>query len=111
MQIVAFADKSSLQCRSIRVNLAEIRLNSAKIDGGHFACLGANFVVVLPPSQENGNVLNGGTTLLNGLRILEGKRLTLALFRSEERRVGKECRSRWARSHCEKRRVCNATDA
>ena len=27
---------------------------------------------------------------------IEGKKKTVALVRSEERRVGKECRSRWA---------------
>src|SRR5438046_8757475 len=45
------------------------------------------------------------TRLASGLKIL---------FRSEERRVGKECRSRWARGHGEKKRdsgkrgVCRA---
>src|SRR5690606_39475474 len=33
-----------------------------------------------------------------------GKRLSIAPERSEERRVGKECRCRWSRSHYKKKR-------
>src|SRR5947208_7474094 len=43
-----------------------------------------------------------GSYVIDGevLAFAEGKAVPFTDFRSEERRVGKECRSRWSRYHC-----------
>src|SRR5208282_581175 len=80
MQVIAFADESSIERRSICIDLPEIWLHAAKVDGRHFARLRAHLVVLLPPFQEYRYVLHRGAALLNGHRIFERKRLALALF-------------------------------
>ena len=61
VQIVTFADESAFQRRGVGINLAEIRLYAAEIDGGDFAVLGAHGMLLLPPGDENGEVLDRGT--------------------------------------------------
>ena len=73
-----------------------------KIDKGEFA-------VVLGPSGAGKstilNILGGMDTCTTGEITVDGKRIDkyssrqLTAYRSEERRVGKECRSRWSPYH------------
>ena len=51
------------------------------------------------PRHETGVpvIISGLTRAFGSLRALDG--LSLEIMRSEERRVGKECRSRWSPYH------------
>ena len=40
-----------------------------------------------------------GDTITVAYKIVEGTKERIQLYRSEERRVGKECRSRWSPYH------------
>src|SRR5699024_11821645 len=63
----------------------------------------ADFVIIDPfyymDYERNTSKTTGGdaTNTSNKLRRLAGKTETVIIARSEERRVGKECRCRWAR--------------
>src|SRR5688572_5272447 len=65
---------------------------------------GINDEVVLDNSIVNGNYLvklpvGSNSVTIQRLIIYPGGSDTITLLRSEERRVGKECRSRWSPEH------------
>ena len=61
MQVVAFADETAGKRRGVGIDLAEIRLDAAEIDGRDLAILGAHGMLLFPPVDENGEVLDRGT--------------------------------------------------
>ncbi len=61
MQIFAFADETPRKRRGVGVDLAEIRLDATEIDGRDFTVLGAHGMLLFPPVDENGDVLDRGT--------------------------------------------------
>ena len=55
---------------------------------------------VRPQLGEGVEILNAGSVLEDPItRTLETNYMPYAMSRSEERRVGKECRSRWSPYH------------
>src|SRR5256885_4582237 len=80
-------DWSSDVCSS---DLTSLRLNG-------FAPLAAIFSAIFLRSRPRGDTLAPLSTPFFGVVILAFRFTTL--FRSEERRVGKECRSRWSPYH------------
>ena len=64
--------------------------------------IGKGFTYCIPPFMIHGNVVEGvmSQTDMDGMMYkIEGEDLYLIGTRSEERRVGKECRSRWSPYH------------
>jgi len=77
-----------------------------KGNAGHFACVGLFFwpsVVLCGESLLSGPNLGGSAATGHGPRTfnrkIREKHTLLRATRSEERRVGKECRSRWSPYH------------
>ena len=66
------------------------------IQHGHYSTLAeANRISVLPISPHRGIIVDR-----NGIELAHNySAYTLEITRSEERRVGKECRSRWSPYH------------
>ena len=72
--------------------LTELRLNSLGVVAEAVLPLGPGLTAL------TGETGAGKTMIVAGLGLLLGARAD-ALCRSEERRVGKECRSRWSPYH------------
>ena len=56
VKVISFTDEPAGEGGGVGIDLAKIRLDAAKIDGGDFAGLGAHGVVLLPPDQKHGDV-------------------------------------------------------
>src|ERR1700756_276236 len=80
MQVVTFAEKSARKSRGVRVYLAEVRLNAAKVDRGYFAGLGANCVRLLPPVDIGGDISDSRAAFFDRVGILQGQWLPQPLL-------------------------------
>src|SRR4029077_14710212 len=81
VEIVSFADEPALEGRGVGVNLAEIRLHAAEIDGRHLPGFRAHGVGMIPVRhKKSGYGLDRRAPLLNGLRVLNRKRFALAFL-------------------------------
>ena len=86
VQVIAFADESALNGGSIGVDLAEIGLHSAKINGRHFTGFCANRMGLVPAGHDEGsNVFDRGTTVLECFFVFNGEGLALPFL--ERRRA------------------------
>src|SRR5258708_22824100 len=78
-----------------RVNGGWVLEESLDIEGAHAEAPAAKIVLVEAKSNSNTNLFNAVVSANN----LDATELSMSSGRSEERRVGKECRSRWTPNH------------
>ena len=82
VEIVSFADKPAREGRRIGVNLAEVRLHAAEIDGCHLAGLRAHGVGVIPVGHEkSGYGFHRRALFLDSPGVLDGQRFALAFLK------------------------------
>src|SRR5690348_18289660 len=88
---------------------AEAAASAAAVAAAASALLTKSFNSLL--GLKNGIFLAGTSTLapVFGLRPTRPRRWRVRKLRSEERRVGKECRSRWEPYHIKKKRSMTET--
>ena len=96
--VAAIAEKAGLSKKDAEAALkafAEI-VEEELVQGGRVQLVGfGTFEVSERPAREGRNPRTGETMKIEATKAPKFK----ALLRSEERRVGKECRSRWSPYH------------
>src|SRR5467141_4761708 len=81
VEIVSFTDEAAIEGRGVGVNLAEIRLHAAEIDGRHLTGFRAHGVGMIPVGhQKSGYGLYRRASLLDGSRVLDSQRFALAFL-------------------------------